>query len=59
MTAHRNDNDENRSRHRGCAGAANRGERLSIEDVWRRVIDLGLATPSEAEAMVREDRDSH
>ena len=33
-------------------------ERLSIEDVRRRVGALGLRTPAEAAAMVREDRDA-
>lgn len=33
-------------------------QRLSIEDVRRRVAELGLRTPSESAAMVREDRDA-
>lgn len=32
--------------------------RLSIEDVRRRIVGLGLRTPSEAAGMVREDRDA-
>lgn len=58
MMAKRVDNDKKDTRHRACTGAEHRGERLSIEDIRRRVTDLGLATPSEAAAMVRKDRDS-
>jgi len=33
-------------------------ERLSPTDLYRRVRALGLTTPSESTAMVREDRDA-
>jgi plasmid stability protein len=33
-------------------------ERLSPTDLYRRVRALGLRTPSESRAMVREDRDA-
>lgn len=33
-------------------------ERLSIEEVRRRVAELGLRTPGESAAMVRQDRDA-
>lgn len=39
-----------------AAGRASR--RLSVEEARRRVAELGLRTPSEAAAMVREDRDA-
>lgn len=32
--------------------------RLSIQEARRRVAELGLRTPSESAAMVREDRDA-
>jgi plasmid stability protein len=32
--------------------------RLSIQEVRRRVAELGLRTPGESAAMVREDRDA-
>lgn len=35
-----------------------RSEHWTIEEVQRRVAALGLATPAEAAAMVREDRDA-
>jgi plasmid stability protein len=33
-------------------------DRLSIQEVRRRVAELGLRTPGESAAMVREDRDA-
>ena len=57
MTAKQID-DKNSIWRRDCAGTENRVEPLTIEEVRRRVGGLGLATPAEAETMVREDRDS-
>lgn len=33
--------------------------RLSVSDARQRVSELGLRTPAESAAMVREDRDAH
>jgi hypothetical protein len=37
--------------------AAGSSRRLTPDEVLARVRDLGLSTPSEAAAMIREDRD--